>query len=75
MTIPLRKEYVFDEKYDATSQLLYPKLYMFILPPLSFEVDIDPYSYNSAVNTSASSTLAPKLFDVYYWTKLNFVDL
>lgn len=75
MTIPLRKEYVFDEKYDETSELLYPKLYLFILPPLSYEVDVDPYTAAYAKSTAADQTFNPICFYVYSWCKLNFVDL
>lgn len=75
MTIPLRKEYVFDEQYDANSKLLYPKLYLFILPPLSYEVDVDPISAGSYATSDTSSVVNDKMFTVYYWTKLNFVDL
>lgn len=75
MTIPLRKEYVFDEDYTANSKLLYPKLYLFILPPLSYEVDVDPTSHSSYATSSTSSVVTDKMFTVYYWTKLNFVDL
>lgn len=75
MTIPLRKEYVFDEDYTINSKLLYPKLYLFILPPLSYEVDVDPSSFAEYASSSSSSTLTDKMFEVFYWTKLNFVDL
>lgn len=75
MTIPLRKEYVFDEQYDANSKLLYPKLYVFILPPLSFEVDVDPWTYDACIGTSLDQNIEKRLFRVYCWSKLNFVDL
>ncbi|ANC51562.1 capsid protein [Bovine faeces associated circular DNA virus 2] len=75
MTIPLRKEFVFDENYDATSKLLYPKLYLFILPPLSWEVDCDVMTSYFCKHYQSSSAIAPLCFHVYSWTKLNFVDL
>ena len=75
MTIPLRKEFVFDEDYSANSKLLYPKLYLFILPPLSYEVDVDPLTFQWCKYQSLSSDSTPLLFHVYSWTKLNFVDL
>lgn len=73
MTIPLRKEYVFDEDYSLNSKLLYPKLYCFILPPLSYEVDVDPYTTDWCKETSTGKN--ENVFNVYSWTKLNFVDL
>ena len=73
MTIPLRKEYVFDEQYTEDSELLYPKLYCFILPPLSYEVDVDNLSGREFANKSSGSFL--RIFRMYYWAKLNFVDL
>lgn len=73
MTIPLRKEFVFDEDYTVNSKLLYPKLYCFVLPPLSWEVDVDPFTADYC--RSRTSAKDDMVFYVYSWTKLNFIDL
>lgn len=75
MTIPLKKEFVFDEDYSANSKLLYPKLYLFILPPLSYEVDVDPATYDYCKHQNLANKQVLSIFDTYCWSKLNFVDL
>lgn len=67
MTIPLKKEFVFSEDDDT---LLYPKYYLVLMGPLSYEVDTD--IVNKAFITANRSV---QIATVYSWTKLNFVDL
>lgn len=70
MTIPLKQEFVFKE---GANDLLYPKYHLFLVGPQSFEVDQDVP--DSAFTEAPSGIKNMKLFDIYSWTKLNFVDL
>lgn len=70
ITVPMHKSYIFDE---GTDNLIHPNIWQIILPPLSWQIDVDPitrqqYHYQQP---TTKTTLAK----IYYWTKLNFVDL
>lgn len=75
ITIPLNKNYLFDE--DDPTTLIYPCLSLFVLPPLSYIVDTDPLTsqqYQDWVDNHFNSK-AFNLFSVENFTKLNFIDL
>lgn len=76
ITIPLNKNYLFDE--DDPDTLIYPCLSLFILPPLSFIVDTDPVTkaqYEDFIDNHPGQHMDVPLYSVENFTKLNFIDL
>lgn len=73
ITIPLNKNYLFDE--DDPDTLIYPCIWMFILPPLSYTVDIDPITKIQYNNYQATGNVAKTFAYVDNFVKLNFIDL
>ena len=69
ITLPLNKEFCWEEGSDTN--LLYPHLYMFILPPLNGIVDMD---INTQKNMSITN-LPEDFIRIDSFTKLSFVDL
>lgn len=77
-TIPINREYVWDEVYTpGASTLLYPKIYAVIVGPQSFEIDTDPVNFNIIQNAGSSSNsyVSVPLAHLRWWSKLNFIDL
>lgn len=72
ITIPLNKEYCWEEhtSLQDTPNLIYPHLFMFILPPLAAP-DLDPITWHQWSNNQYQTTL----YFVDSFTKLNFIDL
>lgn len=79
INIPLNKSYVFDE--DDPTKLLFPNIWMFILPPLNFETDMDPLTYYQIerfYNSDPYEDEKPNqwaFLNLDWFAKLNFVDL
>lgn len=74
ITIPLNKTYLFEE--GTNDGLIYPCLWMFILPPLNLLSDVDPITKNQIyLWQTGSGALSYPLFDIDNFTKLNFIDL
>lgn len=69
ITVPLNKEFCWDE--TDTTALIYPHIYMFILPPLSSDIDMDAITSLQYYSTPTIT----KICDIYEFTKLSFVDL
>lgn len=70
ITVPLNKQYIFEE---GTDTLVHPNIWQFVLPPLNWEVDVDPLTYVQYQKQEPSSSFV--FADFYYFTKLNFIDL
>lgn len=77
ITVPLNKEFCWEE--ENPSNLLYPHLFMFILPPMNALSDLDPITcreYRDGWSSGASEGAdGPNLVVMETFTKLNFVDL
>lgn len=78
ITVPLNRSYVFDE--EDTTKLLFPNIHLFILPPLNFNTDLDPLTRYELLSYYTSTSSADRdehfdLYEIYYFAKLNFVDL
>lgn len=72
ITVPLNKEYCWEEFTAAqtNTNLIYPHIYMFILPPLAAP-DLDPITWRQWELSQRSQIL----YYVDSFTKLNFIDL
>lgn len=80
VNIPLNKSYVFDE--DDPTKLLFPNIWMFILPPLNVLTDMDPLTsiqlrnwYNKETVDDNDKINVFPFIQIYWFAKLNFVDL
>lgn len=73
ITIPLNKNYLFDE--DDPSTLIYPCYSLFILPPLSMVTDLDPITGDQYYAYQATNSVSKVFAKVDNFTKLNFIDL
>lgn len=73
VTIPLNKNYLFDE--DDPTTLIYPCLWLFILPPLNMLTDLDPITKNQYYNYQATNSVTKVFADCDNFVKLNFIDL
>ena len=75
ITIPLNRQFVFDEDDTTGEGLLFPNLWVFVLPPLQF-CDIDPTTQTQMLSFQRQSDYSTwKFCDVETFTKLSFVDL
>lgn len=80
VNIPINRQYIFEE---ATQKLISPNIACFILPPLSYEVDMDPasgFDYNLAflhnyMDSTATGYTSMPWFNYTIWQKLNYTDL
>lgn len=83
ITIPINKIYEFDDELYfseiSVNYLIRPHIYAFILPPLSWEVDMGFYDRYilSQINAAATTdnTKSTSFIDYTVWSKLNFVDI
>lgn len=73
ITIPLNKNYLFDE--DDPTTLIYPCYSLFILPPLAYPVDMDPMTAYQFGNYVATGSTDKTFATVDNFVKLNFIDL
>lgn len=74
ITIPLNKNYLFSE--DDPTVLIYPCYSLFILPPLSTVIDLDPITSIELWNYQTNVPSARKTFaQCDNFVKLNFIDL
>lgn len=71
ITVPLNKQYIFEE---GTDNLIHPNIWQFIVPPLSWNVDVDPLTRIQYMQKQSDSSNFP-FATTYYFTKLNFIDL
>lgn len=79
INIPLNKSFVFSE--EEQDKLLFPNIWMFMLPPLNMLTDMDPLTrqdlfvyWGKSSAPSSYQTVWP-FVNVNYFAKLNFVDL
>lgn len=70
ITLPLNKSFIFEEDTD---NLIHPNIWQFIVPCLNWFVDVDPLTSTQYAQDPRSSSYV--FCDMYYWTKLNFIDL
>lgn len=73
ITIPLNKNYLFDE--DDPTTLIYPCYSLFILPPLSLRTDLDPVTADQYYYYQNTNSVSKTFAYVDNFTKLSFVDL
>lgn len=71
ITVPLNKQYIFEE---GTDTLIHPNIWQFVVPPLNWEVDVDPLTYQQYLQADSAS-YNKQYAHFYYFTKLNFIDL
>lgn len=71
ITVPLNKQYIFEE---GTDNLIHPNIWQFVIPPLNWLVDVDPLTYQQYRQVDSLSSIK-NFADFYYFTKLNFIDL
>lgn len=70
ITVPLNKQYIFEE---GTDNLIHPNIWQFVMPPLNLSVDVDPLTRIQYLSQQPTSQFT--FADSYYFTKLNFIDL
>lgn len=69
--LPLNRIFTFLEN---STDLIKPNIYCFILGPLSYEHDMDPFNWAGVVQATGDHG-ANAICDVDWFSKLNFVDL
>lgn len=83
LKIPINKTFKFDDDQFFTdlgvNYLLYPHIYAFILPPLSYETDFGYWDaiqlQQSNLNSDYTDSSHVDLCNYYSWAKLKFVDI
>lgn len=76
ITVPLNRQFVYREDDTTGEHLLFPNLWIFVMPPLSQEVDMDPCSSMIMYNYARQSTVGIlPAYHVKTFTKLSFIDL
>lgn len=70
ITLPLNQDFLFEEN---TETLIHPHIYQFIVPPLSWAVDVDPVTYEQYKVQNPSDSIS--VISFYSFSKLNFIDL
>lgn len=71
ITVPLNKQYIFEE---GTDNLIHPNIWQFVMPPLNWLVDVDPLTWLQYIQNN-TMTYNKSFANFFYFTKLNFVDL
>lgn len=76
ITIPLNRQFVYDENDTTGEGLLFPNIWVFVMPPLSQIVDVDPLTTILLNNFYAQGDKENLyLYSAQTFTKLSFVDL
>lgn len=87
LTIPLNKQYRFEETVTPDSPLLSPNIWLALMPPQSMLTDIDPlssvqYDYCRTTQVNIHGVGAVRLADpsvplvqLFSWSKLSYTDL
>lgn len=76
VTIPIRRQYIFDETAtSANVGLITPNIMLFIIGPLNWNTDVDSITRLNYANNYSGTSDSHYLFNANSWTKLNFIDL
>lgn len=76
ITVPLNRQFVYDEDDTTGEDLLFPNIFLFVLPPLSLAVDVDPLTSQMLINFQRQTDVTElELYNVQTFTKMSFVDL